>query len=78
MKKVLTYDIIDIVKSKLLKGERTMKKTIELEELLKILQEIEEEGRQEASWATYERDEQHGWGMMDAVTRIRNEVDKND
>ena len=55
-----------------------MKKTIEMEELLKILQEIEEEGRQEASWATYERDEQHGWGMMDAVTRIRNEVDKND
>lgn len=55
-----------------------MKKTIETEKLLKILEEIEEEGRQEASWATCERDEQHGWGMMDAVTRIKNEVDKND
>lgn len=55
-----------------------MKKKIETEKLLKILQEIEEEGREEASWATYEREEQHGWGMMDAVTRIRNEVDKND
>ena len=46
--------------------------------LQKILQEMEEECRQEASLAKYERDEQHGWGMMDAVTRIRNKINKND
>lgn len=53
-----------------------MRETIELEKLLKILQEVEEEGRQEASSATYERDEQRGWGMMDAVARITTEIYK--
>lgn len=51
-----------------------MKKTIEIDDLKKILWKVEEEGRQEASWATNERDEQHGWGMMSAVTRIKNEL----
>lgn len=60
------------------KRGQAVEKTIEKEKLQKILQEIEEEGRQEASWAKYERNEQHGWGMMDAVTRIRNEIEKND
>lgn len=43
-------------------------------ELLKIINEIEEEGRQEVRYASYETEVQHGYGMMDAVKELKSKL----
>lgn len=43
-------------------------------ELLEILNEIEEEGREEVRYSSYEAEEQHGYGMMDAVMQMKKKL----
>lgn len=43
-------------------------------ELLKILNKIEEEGREEVRYSNYETEAQHGYGMMDAVMQLKKKL----
>lgn len=51
-----------------------MKETIEIEELKKVLWKVEEEGRQIAWWADSSSEQCTGYGMMDSIQRIKNEL----
>lgn len=42
--------------------------------IIKILNKIEEEGRQKVFWSKNEREEREGYGMMDAVQMIKNKL----
>ena len=45
-----------------------------MEELMKMIEEIEEEGRQEARWSESENEIQHGYGIMDAMKELKNKL----
>lgn len=51
-----------------------MKEAIEIEELKKVLWKVEEEGRQITRWADSYSEQCTGYGMMDGVQRIKNEL----
>lgn len=42
--------------------------------LLEILNEIEEEAREELRYSSFEAEEQHAYGMMDAVMQIKKKL----
>lgn len=44
------------------------------DKLLKILNEIEEEGRREVRCPSYGTEAQHGYGVMDAVMKLKKEL----
>lgn len=47
-------------------------------ELLKILNKIEEEGRKEVRYSNYETEAQHSYGMMDAVIQLKKKLNIED
>ena len=51
-----------------------MKKSYHEKNILEILNEIEEEGREEVRWSGSETEIQHGYGMMDAITELRRKL----
>lgn len=42
--------------------------------LLEILNEIEEEGRDEVKYSGYETERQHGYGMMNAIKELKKKL----
>lgn len=49
-----------------------MKKTIKTEDLLTAIENIKEVAREERASSGFERDEQHGYGMEDAMIMLEN------
>lgn len=43
-------------------------------EVLKAIKEIEEAGREELKYSNLETEDQHGYGVMDAMQELRNKL----
>lgn len=51
---------------------------MEKNELLEIINEIEEEGREELRYSGYETEAQHAYGMLDAIKQLKKKLNIED